>query len=347
MKKLTASYRKDIETAINNTVDIEELYGKSILITGITGSVASFLVDMLLMLNEIEDAGITIYGLARNELKVKERFSYSSSKSIKYLIQDVCEGIQIQGSVDHIIHAAGDGYPEAFRLRPVETMTPAIQGTINTLNLAKQKKVKSYAFISSGEVYGNSNLDIPDKVETTNYNSVGMSVRSCYPVAKQAAEILCVSYANEYEVPAKVVRLSHTYGPFVSEGDNRASTQFIKKAIAGDEIVLHSNGEQIRSYTYVADAAAAILTVLLNGQNGEAYNVANSESKATIMEFAKELSALANVGCKQDFPSEEQYKERSPISFAVLNSKKLEDLGFKATYTLKEGLRATLNALSE
>ncbi len=347
MKKLTASYRKDIETAINNTVDIEELYGKNILITGITGSVASFLVDMLLMLDETKDAGITIYGLARNESKAIKRFSYASSINIKYLIQDVCDGINLQDNVDYIIHAAGDGYPEAFRLRPVETMTPAIQGTINTLNLAKQKKVKSYIFISSGEVYGNSNVKIPDKIETNYYNSEGMSVRSCYPVAKQAAEILCVSYANEYEVPAKVVRLSHTYGPFVSEGDNRASTQFIKKAIAGDEIVLHSSGEQIRSYTYVADAAAAILTVLINGHNGEAYNVANSESKATILEFAKELSTLANVGYKQDFPSEEQYNERSPISSAILNSKKLEGLGFKASYTLKEGLRATLNALSE
>ena len=343
MEKLSVSYKNDIETAIKNTVGIEDLFGKSILITGITGLVGAFLVDMLLTLNAREDAGITIYGLARNESKAKERFSYISSEKINYLIQDVCENINLKDKVDYIIHAAGDGYPEAFRLRPVETMTPAIQGTINTLNLAKEKKVKSYVFISSGEVYGNTNLD---KLESNNYSAEGMSVRSCYPVAKQAAEIICSSYVNEYEVPAKVVRLSHTYGPFVSEGDNRASTQFVKKAISGEEIVLHSRGEQIRSYTYIADAAAGILTVLLRGQAGEAYNVANSKSKATIMEFAEELSSLANIGCRQDIPNEEQSKEKTPILSAVLNSKKLEELGFKGSYTLKEGLKATLNALN-
>lgn len=344
MEKLPASYVNDIETAIKNTVGIEELFGKSILITGITGLVGSFLVDMLIELNNKRDADINIYGLARDKARVNERFSYAKDDCIKCLIQDVCEPIEFNDSVDFIIHAAGDGYPEAFRLRPVETMTPAIQGTINTLNLAKEKRVKSFVFISSGEIYGNTQQE---KVESNNYIADGMSVRSCYPVAKQAAEILCASYASEYGVPAKVVRLSHTYGPFVTNGDNRASTQFIKKAILGEEIVLHSKGEQVRSYTYVADAAAAILTVLIKGQNGEAYNVANSESKASILEFAEGLAKLADVNCRQELPNEEQSKERSPISSAVLDSNKLEKLGFKGLYTLEEGQKATLNALSD
>ena len=345
MKKLPLSYRKDLLTAIANTINIEILYGKNILITGVTGLIGSFLVDLLLELNDLYNANIEIFALARNEKSARERFEYYRLNKLHFIFQDVCEEINLPNEINYVVHAAGDGYPEAFRIRPVETMTPAILGTINTLELARSKKIESYVFISSGEVYGNNSEADSKRTEDDKYSAEGMSPRSCYPVAKQAAETLCASYVSEYNVPVKVARLSHTYGPFVSKGDNRASTQFIQKAQKAEDIVLHSKGEQIRSYTYVADAVAGILTILLNGKDGEAYNVANPTSAVSIMEFAKELASLADVKCQIEAANENQQKERSPISSQVLGSDKLEELGFKWAYTLQEGLRVTLDAL--
>ena len=332
---------KDIEAAIKTTVNIEKMFNKSVLVTGVTGLVGSFLVKVFMTLNDEKGANIRIYALARNGQRAKELFG--DRGDINYVIQDVNDPISVDGYVDFIIHAAGDGYPEAFRVRPVETMTPAVIGTINTLNLACEKKVESYIYISSGEVYGNPKSDGVPRREDEFYSAGAMSSRSCYPVAKQAAETLCVSYCSEYDVPAKVARLSHVYGANTALGDNRASTQFIKSAASGEDIVLHSEGTQVRSYTYIADAAAGILTILLNGQNGEAYNVANRESVASIAEFAKKLAEVAGVQCRFEIPNETQVKEKTPIQYAVLDSGKLEGLGFKGAFDIEEGLKVTID----
>ena len=331
---------KDIEAAIKTTVNIEKMFNKSVLVTGVTGLVGSFLVKMFMTLNDEKGANIRIYALARNGQRAKELFG--DRGDINYVIQDVNDPISVDGYVDFIIHAAGDGYPEAFRVRPVETMTIAVIGTINTLNLACEKKVESYIYISSGEVYGNPKSDGVPRREDEFYSAGAMSSRSCYPVAKQAAETLCVSYCSEYDVPAKVARLSHVYGANTALGDNRASTQFIKSAASGEDIVLHSEGTQVRSYTYIADAAAGILTILLNGQNGEAYNVANRESVASIAEFANKLAELANVQCKIKESEEIDKKERTPISYAVLDAKKLEKIGYSGKYNLEQGLKSCI-----
>jgi len=342
MKELRTTYKNDLNNAIDSTVHFGKLFNKSVLITGITGLIGGFIVDILLYANETLDANIEIYGLARNEKKARKRFAYTNSKRLHYLIQDVCQPINLKASINYIIHAAGDGYPEAFRVRPVETMTPALLGTINTLELAKEKQATAYILISSGEVYGSPTTDNRPFKETDMIMAAGMSTRSCYPVGKQAAETLCTSYNEEYNVNAKVARLSHTYGPFTAATDNRASTQFINNAINGQDIILLSKGNQIRSYTYIADAASGILTVLLNGKNGEAYNIANSDSTVSLAQFAQKLADISKVNCRFEIPSDLQKQEETPISYAVLDATKLTTLGWKGKYEIKDGLKCTL-----
>ncbi|WP_036978336.1 NAD-dependent epimerase/dehydratase family protein [Pseudobutyrivibrio sp. MD2005] len=345
MKELKTTYKNDLNNAIDSTVNFDKLFNKTVLITGITGLIGGFIVDILLYANETLDANIEIYGLARNEQKARERFAYTNSKKLNYLFQDVCQPITLNAQIDYIIHAAGDGYPEAFRVRPVEIMTPALLGTVNTLELAREKQIKAYVYISSGEVYGAPASDNRPFKETDMIMAAGMSTRSCYPVAKQAAEILCASYALEYNVNAIVSRLSHTYGPYTTAIDNRASTQFIANASKGQDIILHSKGNQIRSYTYIADTASALLTILINGKSGEAYNIANANSTASIAEFAKTLAQIAQVNCEFEIPDEIQQKEQTPISYAVLDASKIKTLGWNGRYELIDGLKCTLENL--
>lgn len=333
-------YRNDLKIAFENTVDIRKLYHKSVLITGATGLIGSFAADLLLYANREENAGIEIYLLARDEGRLKERFTSSlKDKKLHFVVQDVTKPLELTIPVDYIIHAAGDGFPAAFREHPVETMTPALFGTYQLLQYAKAYGLQKFLYISSGEVYGKTAGDVHAFSEEECGYLDNMTVRSCYPMAKRCAETLCVSFGEQYGIPIVVARPSHTYGACTSARDNRATVQFLEQAAAGEQITLYSRGEQMRSYTYVADCVSAIFTVLVKGMNGEAYNIANAVSTASIAEFASILAQKVNTEWCIKTPDETQRKEQTVIEYAVLNPAKLEQLGWKGQYDIDQGIR--------
>ena len=332
-------YKEDFKNTYDSSVGIELLSNKKILITGATGLIGSFLVDFCLFLNEIYDYKIQIYVLGRDEDRLKTRFqSHIENNRLHFIIQDVVLPLMLESELDYIIHAAGDGFPAAFREHPVETMTPAFIGTYNLLEAARKLNVKRFMYISSGEIYGKSKKQEHAFKEDEPGIIDSMQVRSCYPIAKKAAETLCVSFSQEYGIDTVIARPGHTYGVAVSSSDNRATVQFMNDALNGRDIVLYSSGLQMRSYTYISDCASALLTVLLQGNNMNVYNIANSDSKVTIAEFAKILSEVAGVGYEIRLPDEAQQKELTPIEYAVLDSSKLERLGWKGKYGIRAGI---------
>lgn len=352
------NYRKDLHAALHGTINIEKLYHKKVLITGATGLIGSFLTDVLLYANKRKDAEIEVYALARSKERLVERFSSHMTDSRFHLVvQDITEPLKMSEPVDYMIHAAGDGYPAAFRERPVETMTPALFGTYNLLLYAKEHNIEKLLYISSGEIYGRASGEgqILKMQASKKYAfkeedcgiTDSMEPRSCYPMAKKCAETMCVSFAAEYMIPTVVARPSHTYGVCTSVNDNRATVQFLEKASVGEDIVLYSRGNQLRSYTYVADCVSGLLTVLLNGRNGEAYNIANSNSRVTIAEFADILVKKTGVKCIMEIPDEASQKEFTPIEYAVLDSSKLERLGWKSQYGIQAGIENMLRIKKE
>lgn len=342
------AYREDLENALRETVNIRKLYNKSILITGATGLIGSFAADLLLYANRTKNAEIEIYLLARDLRKLKERFVSSlDEERLHFVIQDVVEPLSLNTAVDYIIHAAGDGFPLAFREHPVETMTPALFGTYQLLQFAKENGVKKLLYISSGEVYGKTTDVGHAFTEKESGYLDSMNVRSCYPMAKRCAETLCVSFGNQYHVPVVVTRLSHTYGACMSVHDNRVTVQLLKDAASGENIILHSAGKQMRSYTYVTDCVSGIFTVLLNGADGEAYNVANEFSRVTIAGFADILAKKAGVDCVVRNPNENERREHTPIEYAVLDSTKLEQLGWHGKYNINVGIEKMFEIYGE
>lgn len=336
-------YRNDLKTALNSIIDINKIYNKSILITGATGLIGSFAADMLLYANRMENAGIEIYLLARDEKRLKERFASSVHEGcLHFIIQDIVAPLALITPVDYIIHAAGDGFPAAFREHPVETMTPAVLGTYQLLQYARKNSVQKFLYISSGETYGKSTHSEHAFMENESGYLDSMNVRSCYPMAKRCAETLCVSFGEQYNIPIEVVRPSHVYGACTSIHDNRATVQFLNEAAAGNDIILHSEGKQMRSYTYVADCVSGMFTVMLNGANGEAYNIANTASRVTIAEFAGILANKADVDCIIKSPNENERREHTPIEYAVLNASKLEQLGWNGKYDIDKGIESML-----
>ena len=171
------------------------------------------------------------------------------------------------------------------------------------------------------------------------------NARSCYPESKRLSEALCFSYMAEHQVKVKIVRLSRIFGPTMLESDTKASSQFLLKALAGENIVLKSRGEQFFSYTYVADAVKAMLHVLLHGELGVPYNISNSDCNVKLKDFAGACAHWAGKDVVFDLPSEIEQKGYSVAMHAVLDNERLLSIGFLPLFPFEEAIRRTLTIL--
>ena len=341
------SYIKDLEIAVKATVGIEKLFGSSVLIAGGSGLIGSYMADMLLYANKHMDAGIKVYAMDLSAERMTARFEGAPSDMLELVEHNVNDVPDFDFHVDYIIHAASPAFPAAFNSDPVGTVMSNILGTKYLLDFGRDHGAKRMLYISSGEVYGQGDLSLESFEESYAGYVDPTSPRSCYPNGKRAAETLCVSYTKQFGLDTVIVRPSHTYGPTVTKADNRANAQFVNKGLAGEDIVLNSAGNQMRSYTYLADSASAILTVLASGESGNAYNIANSNSRTTIAGYAKEVAA--QTGTKVIFadPDEVAKAEMTPIAKQVLSSSKLESLGWKGKFDVSEGISHTLRIMRE
>jgi nucleoside-diphosphate-sugar epimerase len=330
-------YINDLQQAYEASVGFEQLQNKRVLITGASGLIGSFLVDLLVWANRERHMQIGIYALGRSRVHMEECFKYAKDE-VQLIEQDVSKVWNIPFAVDMIIHAAGSGHPAAFQSDPTGTMITHWNGTQYMLEYARACGTERVLYVSTGEIYGQMPTDCRSFCENENGYLDFMQPRSCYPASKRAAETLCAAYYKQYGVPVVVARPSHIYGANFTKADNRATAQFLRKALRGEPIVLNSAGNQLRSYTYIADCASAIWTLLVGGCPGEAYNIANSSSVVTIAGFAKLLAEAA--GCDVTFqnPDDHQRSMQSPISFQVLDSRKLEMLGWRGRYSIDEGI---------
>ena len=237
-----------------------------------------------------------------------------------------------------MVHGASNASPKRYATDPVGTMKSNLGGGSNLLELAKEKKAR-LLYISSGEVYGEG--DGSDFTEDYSGYVDCLNPRACYPSSKRASETLCVSYKEQYGVDVVIARPCHIYGSDI-ERDDRAFAQFLRKAKAGEDILLKSDGSQVRSYCHVDDCASALLYILLRGINGKAYNIANRDSVLSIKELAELIAQTVGVKIMYDIPSNSESKGYSKVQRAVLDSSLLESLGWRPQISLKEGLRRVL-----
>lgn len=313
-------YRQDVKRTIENVSRLSDLYHKRILVLGASGLIGSFLVDCLLYANEQLDAGIDIWASGRKKEKLFCRFG-EESEALHFVEADVTS-LCLDERIDYFIHAGGYGHPRAFRENPVEVMCSNFVGTRQVLELARKSKGSRVLFISSGEVYGNVDH---------------MTVRACYPISKIAAETLCLSYIQQYGVNVVVARPCHTFGPAVTDEDNRAASHFIRNAALGKDIVMNSAGIQRRSFAYVSDCVSGILTILTDGKIGMAYDVTSDET-LTIRQYAELCASVAGVKVYINEKDDIGKKEQSPIASQILDNHELKELGWRPIYHIIEGI---------
>lgn len=334
----------DLKTIIAEDLSWEELKNKTVMITGASGMVGSYMLYVLLMLNDEKHYGIKVDAVMRNVNKLPEEIR--NREDVNVVVADVTKDIPDVGDIDYIIHAASPASPLIMQNQPVETIAANTIGTFKTLELAKEKNAEGYLFISSREIYGQ-----PDEGQEFFYeNTYGfvdqLNPRSCYSEGKKAAETMCVCFHEEHGLNTKIARLAHTYGPGMSIYDGRVQADFLKNVYHNEDIVLKSEGTAVRTYTYIADAIAGMYRILLDSED-IVYNIGNEAGKVSIRDLAEILvSIYPERGLKLVFDIPEGgTKGTAPYTLGILSSEKLRKLGWNPKYSVKDGFKRTLEYL--
>ena len=334
----------------------EELRGRSVFVTGATGLIGSLLVRLFAYANETRDADITIYPFVRSKEKAEGIYGdLLKDKHLRLitgdLLQPVDEAFEKNGCadapIDYIFHGAAITTSKVMVERPVETIATSLTGTENVLKFAAEKKVRSMVYLSSMEMYGTFPEGTGDVTEDMLGEIDIKKIRSNYPLSKRMCENMCVAYHSEYGVPVKIARLAQTFGAGILPGENRVFAQFAKSAIKGEDIVLHTEGKSEGNYCYSADALAALILLLLKGEDAESYNVVNEATHTTIAQMAQMVAeeiAGGSIKVVFDIPKENTFGYAADTKLK-LSAQKLRSLGWQPRTTLPEAYHRLVDFL--
>ena len=340
-------YLEDIKKVADVDLPWEKLQNKSVLLSGATGLLGSFLVDVLMQKNMV-GLNCTVYALGRTQKKAENRFSkWWGDEHLIFMPYDVNKSFVREdvGTVDYVLHLASNTHPMQYATDPIGTITTNIIGLQNMLDFAVEHKASRFAFTSSNEIYGENRGDVELFDESYCGYIDSNTLRAGYPESKRCGEALCQAYKSQIGLDVVIPRFTRSYGPTMLLSDTKAISQFIRKGIAGEDIVLKSAGTQNYSYTYMADAIYGLLTVILCGESGEAYNIADEASNITLKDLAKIIADHAGKQVVFEIPDAVEAAGYSKATKALLDGSKLKKLGWKPFYTIQDGIPRTIDIL--
>lgn len=340
--------KEDIQFFASRFALATELEGKTIAVTGSTGLLGACMVHCLLALKAQRGVNLHIVAVARNMEKAVRLFG-EEREELSYYQYDFSstEPFQLKRKVDYLFHFAAPTASKDFIEKPVETMNTVYMGMQNILNYAEQAKLESLVLASTLEVYGTITDDSTPLTEDKQGYLDPMATRSSYPLAKRAAEGLCHNYAVEKQVKVKVARLAQTFGAGVSTQDNRVFAQFARSVIHNEDIILHTTGELSRCYCYTTDAINAMLYILLKGEDGTAYNVANEATYISIRQMAELVAETFNPDHVHVVIEMQEGLGYSPTTKLRLDTQRIQTLGWTPYYNMKDMFGRLIASMKE
>ena len=344
-----ALYLEDVKQVAALDIEWQKLSGKHFVISGSSGMIGSFLIDVLMHKNRAEDANISVTALVRNEARARERFSaYSDDARLNIVKCDINDGVNIPcAKADYVIHAASNTHPVAYASDPVGTVTTNIIGTNNLLKFAAENGCERFVFLSSVEIYGENRGDREYFTEDYLGYIDCNTLRAGYPESKRCGEALCQAYIRKENMDIVIPRLARSYGPTMLKSDTKAISQFIGNGVRKENIVLKSAGTQLYSYTYAADAVSGVLYCLLRGECGHAYNIADPASDITLRDLAGIIAGIAGREVVFEIPDAVESAGFSKATKAIMDGSKIKKLGWQPLYNMQTGLERTIALLSE
>ncbi|MBQ1673444.1 MAG: NAD-dependent epimerase/dehydratase family protein [Bacteroidales bacterium] len=328
----------------------DRLHGATLFISGATGMIGSCLTDLLLLQDAESGLDCRVIALSRDAEKARRRFAkWSGNPHLQIVEGDVnaADGPAWSGHCDYVLHLASNTHPVAYATDPIGTITANIIGTRNMLELAVRSSAGRFLFASSNEIYGENRGDR----ELFDEQYLGYidcnTLRAGYPESKRCGESLCQAYRKQYGLGIAIARLTRSFGPTLQLSDTKALSQFLRNGIAGQDIVLKSEGFQHYSYTYAADAVAGLLTILLKGADGEAYNIADASCDIRLRDLAGLIARENGRKVVFQLPDSTEAAGFSKATKARLDGAKIARLGWHPAYTLEEGLRRTMTVLKD
>lgn len=338
-------YMDDVRYVAELPLDWQQLEGCNLLISGASGMIGSFLIDVLLY----KDIDCHIYAIGRSLERFNCRFKNRVDDGrLHFVAHDINEPLSIDLiRADFILHLASNTHPVQYATDPIGTITTNVLGALNMLDFAVNHYNRRFLFASSNEIYGENRGD----KELFSEDYCGYidcnSLRAGYPESKRCSEALCQAYAAKEKLNVVIARFTRSYGPTMLDTDTKAISQFIKKAVQGENIILKSTGNQYYSYQYVADSVSGLLTLLLCGETGEAYNIAAENSDITLKDLAEMLAETGNGKVVYELPDAIEAAGYSKATKARLDGTKLLKLGWRPRYGIREGIKRTVAILRE
>jgi UDP-glucuronate decarboxylase len=348
---MRAVLQRDIEAVLARELPWERLAGTRVVVTGAGGFLGGYLVRALLALHPMGKVSrpLTVVAMARDAGRAQQRFADIAGGSPLEVLQWDLNSFEIPdlGSAHYVIHAASQASPRFYGSDPIGTLLPNTVGTAALLQaLMRSAERRGFMFVSSSEVYGG--VTSATALSEGGYGVVDpATVRACYAESKRMGETMCVAWKQQHGLPTWIVRPFHTYGPGLTPDDGRVFADFAFNVVRNENIVMNSDGTARRAFCYASDAIAGFLTVLLKGEAGLAYNVANASAELSVMELGELLVSL--------FPERKLHVERrvdtasanyipSAYNRLVPDTGRLESLGWKAEVAPHDGFKRMIEA---
>ena len=335
--------KRDLDIITNSAVNWIMYRNSTVLITGATGRIGRYILETLADIDLKYNLNMRIVGLARSESKARYVFdNLLDLPNVEFLYQDVNTPIVFDDKIDYIFHTAGPAAPKDYET-PVDTLWAHVNGTHNALECARTHKTKRVFYISTVETYGEWKSD--EKISEDDMGIMRhLNARACYPEAKRLCETMLTTYKQQYGISFCGVRLCHTLGPGIALDDGRAFAEFINCVLKNEDIVLHSDGGAMRTYTYIADAVNAIFLIMDKGED-MLYNVANLDNLISIRDLAELMVTLIpNRTCKVRFTDKASSLQYLPFKLAIMDVNKVEDLGWKPSTDIKHLFKWTIES---